>query len=441
MSTRTACLLALVFASPALAQEPLPGQPPLPSLPGLHDGPVELRQKAWDDPSKHRGARQQAPGYREIVYHYASVPVLATRTGMVTSITLDPDETIDSITVGDPTVFEVSDLAPNAVLVRPTVAGVDSNLLLLASSGRSYSFVLQSYGEGVRRLTDVKVNVVLPAPGRARIGHRAAPGAIGPHRAPASATRVLTRRPMPVATKVALAPDADSTLAQDRERLRSERERRLRSDAQPGLDERYANLVAVGFDPSRMKLDLSARASSEEAREVLGPYNIFRDDHWTYVDFGPGRPPALQRWPSVALVQDGTEVPIESDRRGARGELLVAKAVGPLVLRSGDLVVCIDLDAPRRFAPEPVARTRVDPALVASPGAVPAPHAPRYVLATTGVAPGALAEALEGVPHVSLDASSGRVEGLARGDALALVRTLRTAHPQATFRLHHSPEG
>jgi hypothetical protein len=73
---------------------------------------------------------------------------------------------------------------------------------------------------------------------------------------------------------------------------------------------------------------------------VIAPERVWRDRIFTYIDFGDKVISMTQR-PVVSLLVEGGESPVGFRTDGEDGRLLIVEAVGDMVLRSGQRIVCI----------------------------------------------------------------------------------------------------
>ena len=73
---------------------------------------------------------------------------------------------------------------------------------------------------------------------------------------------------------------------------------------------------------------------------VIAPERVWRDRIFTYIDFGD-KVIAMTQRPVVSLLVEGGESPVGFRTDGEDGRLLIVEAVGDMVLRSGQRIVCI----------------------------------------------------------------------------------------------------
>ena len=349
-------LAALFLAGPALAQGAAdPFTAPGPLYQPTQPPDLQRTQPAWSDPEQHRPAYQPVPGYVAYPYDAKSTYPVRTRPGFSTTIRLDPAEHIVQAILADPSAFEYTVAADdnlatpdNAAEIRPFYAGVDTTLKIRTQTGRHYSFYVASVPENWPRITDLTVDIVLPSGPPGHPGPPAAqPGAApGPGGDPGRHQRIF---PAPAATPAPVTGPADS--GADDPRLRTLAGNPLAID--PNADgAAWGSLEHVAFDPSRMTYDISAFASTPEAATRIAPVRVWRDDHWTYVDFGH-KARGMSDWPAVTLVADGTETPVAVRVAGRERQILIVEAIGDIVLSSGPHVVCLLLPRQARPAPPP----------------------------------------------------------------------------------------
>ncbi|WP_204348969.1 hypothetical protein, partial [Klebsiella pneumoniae] len=66
--------------------------------------------------------------------------------------------------------------------------------------------------------------------------------------------------------------------------------------------------VSFRTGAGRLRTDLKILASPPAA-SIIAPVAAWRDDRFTYLDFGP-RAASMSTWPVAALVVDGIESPV-----------------------------------------------------------------------------------------------------------------------------------
>ena len=93
------------------------------------------------------------------------------------------------------------------------------------------------------------------------------------------------------------------------------------------------------IDPSEFRFDLDIFVPNPDDY-VIAPERVWRDRGFTYIDFGDKVISMTQR-PVVSLLVEGGESPVGFRTDGEDGRLLIVEAVGDMVLRSGQRIVCI----------------------------------------------------------------------------------------------------
>ena len=375
---RTATALAitgLAMTLPAGAQQPnRPG-------PGVDPGTIDLgwRQDAWEAPHAHLPGHQQTPGYAAYVYSPTQVYRVLLRPGFTTTIRLDPGEHIMHAVLGDPGAFEtamVTDSNPttpdNTIEVRAYNAGIDTSLKLMTASGQHYSFVLSSVPSNHDHVTDLIVDILRDQAGlSAGTRHNVKTGDTM-----ADSTRHRAIFSDPAGTANGTGPAADATggraairsnpelLAAD-PRLRALNAGSARIDPQ-ATGSAWGNLDNAGFDPAGMIYDISAFASTREAAAAIAPVRVWRDQHWTFIDFG-AKAQSMSRLPTPTLVDDDTENLVAFRFIGEDNQIMVVEAVGNIALVSGPHVVCLILDGHRQPVGTSTVRSGHEPAPVEPP--------------------------------------------------------------------------
>ena len=93
------------------------------------------------------------------------------------------------------------------------------------------------------------------------------------------------------------------------------------------------------IDPSEFRFDLDIFVPNPDDY-VIAPERVWRDRIFTYIDFGD-KVIAMTQRPVVSLMVEGGESPVGFRTDGEDGRLLIVEAVGDMVLRSGQRIVCI----------------------------------------------------------------------------------------------------
>ena len=107
-----------------------------------------------------------------------------------------------------------------------------------------------------------------------------------------------------------------------------------------GVDgEDYGWIKSMKIDPSEFRFDLDIFVPNPDDY-VIAPERVWRDRIFTYIDFGD-KVIAMTQRPVVSLLVEGGESPVGFRTDGEDGRLLIVEAVGDMVLRSGQRIVCI----------------------------------------------------------------------------------------------------
>ena len=107
-----------------------------------------------------------------------------------------------------------------------------------------------------------------------------------------------------------------------------------------GVDgEDYGWIKSMKIDPSEFRFDMDIFVPNPDDY-VIAPERVWRDRIFTYIDFGDKVISMTQR-PVVSLLVEGGESPVGFRTDGQDGRLLIVEAVGDMVLRSGQRIVCI----------------------------------------------------------------------------------------------------
>ncbi len=259
-------------------------------------------QAAWDNPNANMASGSTKPGYANLTWSTGTVLPIKTRAGMATLVTLPNGEKIADAVVGNDGLFEIKpDKGGNTMYITPTSAnmGNDTNMIVTGQSGNTYIFYLRAYPVNSSEITYSQVDVSLG--GRSSITPQTSnvSGSMG---------SVFTKS----------AP-ATNTIGVD--------------------GEDYGWIKTMKIDPSEFRFDLDIFVPNPDDY-VIAPERVWRDRIFTYIDFGDKVISMTQR-PVVSLLVEGGESPVGFRTDGEDGRLLIVEAVGDMVLRSGQRIVCI----------------------------------------------------------------------------------------------------
>ncbi|MBQ4069786.1 MAG: TrbG/VirB9 family P-type conjugative transfer protein [Alphaproteobacteria bacterium] len=260
-------------------------------------------QSAWDNPNANMSAGSSKPGYAQLSWAKGNVLPIKLRAGMVTMVTLPNGEQIQDAMVGNDGMFSIqSTQGGQTMFITPTEGnmGADTNLIVSGKSGNQYIFYLRSEPANSDEITYSQVDVVIDG------GAQLAGGASTP----------VTGGAKSIFQKASAKP------------------------ATVGVDgEDYGWIKSMKIDPSEFRFDLDIFVPNPDDY-VIAPERVWRDRIFTYIDFGD-KVIAMTQRPVVSLMVEGGESPVGFRTDGEDGRLLIVEAVGDMVLRSGQRIVCI----------------------------------------------------------------------------------------------------
>ena len=262
-------------------------------------------QNAWNNPNANMASGSSKPGYAQLSWSKGTVLPIKLRSGMVTMVTLPAGEQIEDGMFGDDGLFKFEGTAGTNVMYLTPLSGVqggDTNLIITGKSGNQYIFYLRAEPTNSSEITYSQVEIV--ADGNA---------------------------PMP--TAMGTAPTSTGTMS-------SIFKKTTQKSETVGVDgEDYGWIKSMKIDPSEFRFDLDIFVPNPDDY-VIAPERVWRDRIFTYIDFGDKVISMTQR-PVVSLLVEGGESPVGFRTDGQDGRLLIVEAVGDMVLRSGQRIVCI----------------------------------------------------------------------------------------------------
>ncbi len=261
-------------------------------------------QTAWDNPNANMAAGSSQPGYANLTWSTGTVLPIKTRMGMATLVTLPAGEQIADYVVGNDGLFYI-DTKPGSqsMYITPESGneGNDTNMIVTGKSGNKYIFYLRAYPTNSSEISYSQVDI------------SAAGGAV----ANVSAGNVGS------GTMGSLLKKSSA-----------------KTTSTIGVDgEDYGWIKTMKIDPSEFRFDLDIFVPNPDDY-VIAPERVWRDRIFTYIDFGDKVISMTQR-PVVSLLVEGGESPVSFRTDGEDGRLLIVEAVGDMVLRSGQRIVCI----------------------------------------------------------------------------------------------------
>lgn len=261
-------------------------------------------QAAWDNPNANMSAGSVKPGYANLTWSTGTVLPIKTRAGMATLVTLPNGEKIADAVAGNDGLFEVkADKGGQTMYITPSDGnqGNDTNLIVTGQSGNTYIFYLRAYPVNSSEITYSQVDISLG----------------GSSKMIASNAGTMAGSMGSLFNKSA--PTTSNTIGVD--------------------GEDYGWIKTMKIDPSEFRFDLDIFVPNPDDY-VIAPERVWRDRIFTYIDFGDKVISMTQR-PVVSLLVEGGESPVGFRTDGEDGRLLIVEAVGDMVLRSGQRIVCI----------------------------------------------------------------------------------------------------
>jgi len=262
-------------------------------------------QGAWNNPNANMTSGSSKPGYAQLAWSKGTVLPIKLRSGMVTMVILPNGEQIEDGMFGDDGLFKFEGTAgTNIMYLTPNsgVQGGDTNLIITGKSGNKYIFYLRAEPTNSPEITYSQVEVVMD-------NGAALPGISG------------------------ATPTTNGTMS-------SIFKKNTQKSNTVGVDgEDYGWIKSMKIDPSEFRFDLDIFVPNPDDY-VIAPERVWRDRIFTYIDFGDKVISMTQR-PVVSLLVEGGESPVGFRTDGEDGRLLIVEAVGDMVLRSGQRLVCI----------------------------------------------------------------------------------------------------
>ncbi len=261
-------------------------------------------QSAWDNPTANMASGSTKPGYAQLGWSAGSVLPIKLRNGMVTMLTLPNGEQIADAVVGNQALFDITATQGDRTMFISPVAdnmGSDTNMIVTGKSGNKYIFYLRSEPANSSEITYSQVDVVLD-------GNGTLPNAVSGSTTSGGAKSIFQKS---ATTSNVVGVDGED----------------------------YGWIKSMKIDPSEFRFDLDIFVPNPDDY-VIAPERVWRDRIFTYIDFGD-KVIAMTQRPVVSLLVEGGESPVGFRTDGEDGRLLIVEAVGDMVLRSGQRIVCI----------------------------------------------------------------------------------------------------
>ncbi|MES0884445.1 TrbG/VirB9 family P-type conjugative transfer protein [Roseibium sp. SCP14] len=237
-------------------------------------------QEAWSRPGKNQGIHVEN-FCGDCVYK------VRLRQYMVSAIQLPHGIKIKSADLGDASRFEVKKRSDNTLAVKPTGAGVDSSMIVYTDDGDVYSFYLRAEGINSKSVPDLSYRIVGPSsPGMTFVEFDA------------------KGNPMPTAN-TAVATHGSNDFLQ-----------------------------TAKFNPAALRGWNDYKLWGDRK---LRPEQVFRDDNFTYIQFG-------DKWndlelPTAYVVVDGIDELVNTRVQGTT--FIVESTHRLITLKSGQAFMCI----------------------------------------------------------------------------------------------------
>ena len=232
---------------------------------------------------------------------------------MVTGLNFPEWELIEDMYIGDNATFDGQISGPNTILLYPRKGanvGVDTNIIIFGRSGNKYVFYVKSEGVNTERLTNSIIDIdVIDGPAGSR-GAGINGGSVGG----GSGVNASSY-------KANNSHSTDSLFTKSFQR----------SDW----------IKEIPLDPTKFRFDIEVYVPNPDD-VVIAPERVWRDDIFTYIDFGEKALNMTQR-PIVTLIVERIEVPVGFRTKGPNNRLIIVEGIGDMVLRNGKRIVCLKM--------------------------------------------------------------------------------------------------
>ncbi len=272
-----------------------------------------MQQKAWNKPMEHLGEGQSKPGYSRYYWTPELVLPLRIREGMHTLINFPSWELIENVYVGNESAFGAQKVAQNALMVFAAnidLVGMDTNMIVFGRSGNRYVFYLRSETFNTDRITNSVVDIIVN-------DTKFVPDASG---------------------QTPFASGLVGTGVVNTGGMKGNSRGGNNSTSNNGTEDWLAD---IDSDPEKLRFDIDVFIPNP-SDIIIAPERVWRDEIFTYIDFGPKALTMTER-PIVNLLSQGSEVPIGFRTRGPNGRLMVVEGIGDLVLRNGKRLICLKI--------------------------------------------------------------------------------------------------
>ena len=284
-----------------------------------------MQQKAWNKPMEHLGEGQSKPGYSKYYWTPDLVLPLRIREGMHTLVNFPSWELIENIFIGNESAFGAQKVAPNGLMIYAAsvdLVGMDTNMIVFGRSGNRYVFYLRSETFNTDRITNSVVDILVN-------DNKFVPDESG----------------MTPTASGAVAPGVGGSGFGGGFGAGNAR------GAKKGTKNPTEDWLAdMEVDPEKLRFDIDVFIPNPSDMDIA-PERVWRDEIFTYIDFGPKALTMMER-PIVNLLSQGSEVPIGFRTRGPNGRLMVVEGIGDMVLRNGKKLLCLKIRKDPSFGTE-----------------------------------------------------------------------------------------
>ncbi len=267
-------------------------------------------QSAWLDPLQNLGEGQSKPAYSRYYWSPDLVLPVRLREGMLTLINFPEWEMVEDVYIGDSKTFDGRISGPNTLLLYPksgAMVGVDTNIIVFGRSGNKYAFYARSEGVNTERLTNSIIDIEV-------VDDEKNGGSVGGFGSVSGGGHVNAS-----SFRGGNGKSVDSTFTK-----RFQKEDWIQS---------------IPLDPTKFKFDIEVYVPNPDD-VIIAPERVWRDDIFTYIDFGEKALNMIQR-PIVTLIVERVETPVGFRSAGPNNRLIIVEGVGDMVLRNGKRIVCL----------------------------------------------------------------------------------------------------
>ena len=324
-----------VIAIPVHAQDvqttPMQNESPMTSTKSLG-----LTQNAWNSYLRNRGESKLRPGYIRYEYDPRSSYPIRTREGMITTIKLPEGEKLSQAFAGDEIGFQVALATETSIVIKAAYPGVDTNIVAYGEDGRIYTFYVRSESIQSKEISDFLIEIV-------RLEDGASNGSeSNSHSTPLSDASNVNSNSVENASIgygfATLEKSADAPYKNPSMVARNVRDPYATQLA--SLNPKYREYAEwTDFNPNTIVEDLGVYVDNKIPGGTI-PYRVFRDNRFTYIDYGPNAS-QMTEWPTPQIVIQGVEGPVGNRTSGPGGRMIVLEALGEFVLRNGQRAIII----------------------------------------------------------------------------------------------------